>query len=261
MLKKLDRNATTKVFITTDRIHKECSDKTSMEDACITENSSRFSQAESTPLMIEPLVSDIGYLADTDAAESILEGTYKIPDDLDPYAVNLIQELHMPNSICNTPFIVAEVTTADHIAGWKKQKETISADPDGLTFSHYKAGATEDLIAQFDATLRSLPYQHGFTPAAWLPVTDVEILKKAGVYDVEKMCTILLMNAEFNMNNKKLGRDMMNHAEQHGALAREQYGSRRNHQCILAALNKRLTMDLPCLLKEQPGKGRLSCLQ
>jgi hypothetical protein len=52
------------------------------------------------------------------------------------------------------------------------------------------------------------------------------------------------MNAEFNMNNKKLGRDMMFHAEKHQAVAREQYGSRQNHQCILAALNKRLTMDL-----------------
>ena len=75
-------------------------------------------------------------------------------------------------------------------------------------------------------------------------MTDVEILKKAGVYDVEKMHTILLMNAKFNMNNKKLGCDMMHHAKKHSALAREQYGSRRNHQCILAALNKRLTMDL-----------------
>ncbi len=37
-------------------------------------------------------------------------------------------------------------------------------------------------------------------------MTDVEILKKAGGYDIEKMRTIMLMNSEFNMNNKKLGR-------------------------------------------------------
>jgi hypothetical protein len=75
-------------------------------------------------------------------------------------------------------------------------------------------------------------------------MTDVAILKKAGVYDDEKMRTILLMNAEFSMNNKKLGRDMMMvNAERRGEIAREQYGSRRHHQCILAALNKRLTMD------------------
>jgi hypothetical protein len=74
-------------------------------------------------------------------------------------------------------------------------------------------------------------------------MTDVAILKKAGVHDVEKMRTILLMNAEFNMNNKKLGREMMVNSELHREIAREEYGSRRHHQCILAALNKRLTMD------------------
>jgi hypothetical protein len=60
---------------------------------------------------------------------------------------------------------------------------------------------------------------------------------------VKEMCTILLMNAEFNMNNKKLGRDMKVNAELHGEIAREQYGSHRHHQCILPPLNKRLVMD------------------
>jgi hypothetical protein len=72
----------------------------------------------------------------------------------------------------------------------------------------------------------------------------VEILKKAGVYDIEKMRTIILMNSEFNMNNKKLGRDMMRNAEHHGTLAQEQYGSHKHHRSIIAALNKRLTMDM-----------------
>jgi hypothetical protein len=129
--------------------------------------------------MTGPLVTDLGYLADTEAAQRILDGTYDIPEDLDPYAALLIQELWISDSIRNSPFVTSRVETADHIQGWVKQKEKISADPDGLTFSHCKAGVTDDLISQFDATLHSLPYQHGFTPAAWLPVTDVEILKKA----------------------------------------------------------------------------------
>jgi hypothetical protein len=52
------------------------------------------------------------------------------------------------------------------------------------------------------------------------------------------------MHAEFNMNNKKLGRDVMAFAERHKALAPEQYDSRKNHQSVLAALNKCRTMDL-----------------
>jgi hypothetical protein len=68
------------------------------------------------------------------------------------------------------------------------------------------------------------------------------------------MRTIQLMHSEFNMNNKKLGRDVMAHAERFKALAPEQFGSRKNHHSILAALNKRLTMDL---LRQQRQAGAL----
>jgi hypothetical protein len=163
MLKKLGDPSTTKLYFTCDGVWTECTDKLSMEDACIPENTARFSQAESTPPMTEPLVTDLGYLADTEAAQRILDGTYDIPADLDTYAAKFIHELRMPESIWNSPLVSSRVETLDHTKGWAKHKETISADPDGLTFSHYKAGATDDLIAQFDATLRSLPCQHGFT--------------------------------------------------------------------------------------------------
>ena len=87
----------------------------------------------------------------------------------------------------------------------------------------------DNTINNFDALLRSLPYQHGFLPKHWQEITDVEILKKAGIYDINKIGTITLMDAAYNMNNKQLGKDLMNHAEAHGNLAREQYGSRKHH--------------------------------
>ena len=150
--------------------------------------------------MMSPLLEKLGYLADTEAAEEILAGTFEVPEGTCQYAKKLIAELEMPESVRKGGLNDDFVSTQDHISGWKKQKESISSDPDGLTFSHYKAGIEEDTIAQFDATLRSLPYQYGFIPEAWIPMTDVEILKKAGVYDIEKMRTILLMNSEFNIN-------------------------------------------------------------
>jgi hypothetical protein len=109
---------------------------------------------------------------------------------------------------------------------------------------HYAAGAEDSDLNEIDTLFRQLPYQHGFSPESWRIITDVEILKKAGVYDVELMRTIQLMHSEFNMNNKKLGSDVMAFAESHGALAKEQFGSRKNHQSVLAALNKSPTMDL-----------------
>ena len=58
------------------------------------------------------------------------------------------------------------------------------------------------------------------------------------------MQTITLMNLEFNINNKNIGKDMMQHAEKHNLLTLEQYGERKHHRSIIAALNKRLMMDL-----------------
>jgi hypothetical protein len=83
-----------------------------------------------------------------------------------------------------------------------------------------------------------------FFPEAWHTITDVKILKKVGIYDVELMHTIQLMHAKFSMNNKKLGRDMMSFAELCRTLAAEEFGSPKKHQAILATLNKRLTNDI-----------------
>ena len=249
---KLSRTATTKIYVNTPQGRQIKTSKDAIEDACITENLQRFSQSNNTPPMTEPLLTDLGYLADTPEAQMILDGTYQAPPGTDYYTTLLLNELRMPDSIRNDPMPQTTVTPTQNQQAWKRQKEQISSEPEGLTFSHYKASAQHPDLNQFDAMLRSLPYQHGFSPSHWQEITDVEILKKAGDYDIEKMRTITLMDAAFNMNNKQLGRDLLNHAEKHNALAREQYGSRKNHQSSTAATNKVLTMDL-LRLRRQAG--------
>jgi hypothetical protein len=150
--------------------------------------------------------------------------------------------------------VTVDLSLYEHTQGWKQQKEDTASEPTGLAFSHYKAGSQDGMISEVDRFLRNLPYQKGFSPKVWQYITDVEILKKTGVFDLEKMRTIQLMHAEFNMNNKKLGRDMMLFAESCNVLAPEQFGSCKNHQSIIAALNKRLNMDV---LRQQRQAGAL----
>jgi hypothetical protein len=47
--------------------------------------------------------------------------------------------------------------------------------------------------------------------------------KKKGNFRVDKLRAILLYEANFNQNNKKLGRDMMYTVEQLQVVAKEQY--------------------------------------
>ena len=150
----------------------------------------------------------------------------------------------MPHSIRLAGPCVNTISPQDNRHAWKRQNEKVSSEPSAPSFSHYIAASNDTLLCQFDADLRSLPYQHGFSPVKWQDITDVEILKKPGVYDIEKMRTITLMHAQFNMNNKKLGRDMMYNGEAHGTIAREQLGCRKGLRSIFAALNKKLSMDL-----------------
>jgi hypothetical protein len=60
--------------------------------------------------MQEPLLSLIGYLADTQAAEDILHGTFETPPDTDKYTRLLIDELRMPDNIRIKPMTQTDVT-------------------------------------------------------------------------------------------------------------------------------------------------------
>ena len=110
--------------------------KDEMEDAGIEEKTSCFSQFEDTPPMVEPLVSDLGYLTDTPQAEAVLNGTYRVPTGTELYARLLLEELKMPDNVINNPIPQTDVTPEANKRAWTKQKEVVSSKPNSLTFSH-----------------------------------------------------------------------------------------------------------------------------
>jgi len=67
--------------------------------------------------------------------------------------------------------------------------------------------------------------------------------KLAGNCWVEKRRIIMLFEADFNNNNKWLGRALMALAEQKDVLVIEQYGSRKGKVAGIQCLNKRLFYD------------------
>ena len=60
MRKKLERCATNKVYYHEGGIKKTATTKEDIERACIIENVARFTQANNTPPMVEPLRSELG---------------------------------------------------------------------------------------------------------------------------------------------------------------------------------------------------------
>ena len=102
--------------------------------------------------------------------------------------------------------------------------------------------------------MTSFPYSTGYSPSRWRRGTNVELVKKPGNFKVTDLRTILLFEADFNQNNKQLGRTMMAHAENLDLLAPEQYGSRRGLSAIEHGINKRMTFDL---LRQSQTPGAL----
>ena len=71
-----------------------------------------------------------------------------------------------------------------------------------------------------------------------------EIVPNLSSNAVENLRSIVLVEADFNFNNKILGKQTIEHAESKNLIAKEQYGSRSGKCAVDHALNKTLTYDI-----------------
>jgi len=91
--------------------------------------------------------------------------------------------------------------------------------------------------------MADIPLRTGYSPARWRKGLNIMLEKSPGNFNVEKLRIILLFKADFNANNKWLGRAVMFNAEQSQLLAPEQYGSRKQKSAVVQCLNKLLFYD------------------
>jgi hypothetical protein len=265
--REAQRDASRKIKFTLNRIHgggvskisqlngegiwEETTEKQAIEQGCAMENERKYRQTEDTPCMQGQLAHDLGFLGNTAASQAILDGSYTPPPDTDQYTIELLRHLkYHPKALIQAPQAI--MTTEAYREGWKNKKEYTSAGKSGWTFSHSKTCALDRLTADFEATMAHIPYITGYAPKEWKTGVNIMIYKKDNLDRVDKLRTIVLKEADANFNDGKLGKEMMAHAETHGMIAREQYGSRKGHTSITHAVNKRLSFDLLRLLRA-PG--------
>ena len=131
----------------------------------------------------------------------------------------------------------------DHIQAWHSQKSGTAVAPSSLDFDHYKCATHSEVLSAVDLLLRNVPVKIGFTPPSWCSVLDIEILKKYGVFDIDKMRLIQVMHAVFQINNKWLGKKVMEHVKSLKEMTSGQYACRKHHRANLCCLNKTLVFD------------------
>ena len=220
----------------------EVTSKEGIEKGCLQANKEKYLQSKFTPCLTEPLRSELGLLADTPASQAILDGTYVAPEGSHPYAQEFFQQFKRPH--IEIPFNTVEVTPEIFTEGWKKMKEKTSAGISGLHFGHLKTCATDPDLAEIEASICNLPYTTSYTPNDWKTGVSVMLHKQENEDLVTKLRTITLLEADFNFNNKVLGKSTIDHAERNNLIAKEQYGSRKNKSAIEHAVHKALTYDI-----------------
>ena len=82
----------------------------------------------------------------------------------------------------------------------------------------------------------------GYSPKRWRQGTDVMLLKAPEIFLLKKLRTIVLYEADYNHENKRIGRDAMRLALKQGQIVKEQYSS-PGRSAQDNALNKRLVFD------------------
>ena len=182
-----------------------------------------------------------------EAVEDILK-TGKVPPELtaiDPF----LEDYLAAHKVGNIPLLSAELSTAAHQQGWRKVRETTGCS--GLHFGHHIAGSQQANIAAFEACMSGIPWVTGYSPKRWQQGVNVMIEKKPGQFDVTQLRTVLLLKAEYNQGNKRLGRELMKNAKKFGLLAPEQYGSRKFYTEINQGINQQLTFDILRQRKQQ----------
>ncbi len=220
----------------------EITTKEGIERACMKENETKYQQTKGTPCMIEPLRSLLNFDAETQTGKEILEGKFITPEDTPLYTQEFFDQMKKPEG--NLDFKETYILQDDFREGWKKMKEKTSAGISGMHFGHMKACATNELLTEFESSMSNIPFATGHIPPKWKVGVSVMIHKKAMVDLVTKLRTVTLLEADFNFNNKILGKRTMEHAERNNLIAKEQYGSRPGKNSIKHAIHKRMTYDI-----------------
>jgi hypothetical protein len=204
----------------------EITTKTGIERACMDENRNKFHQTRNTPCMREPLCSLLGSLGDTNACRDILRGDFIPPDDNPPFTREFLAHMQQINPLQYPP-PPASLSTKTFQEGWTKIREYTLSSISRLHFGHLKACAQNVFISNFKSSLSHVPYHTGYSPTAWNYGIDVMIQKKERLNLVSKLRNITLTEADFNFNNKLLGKETLKHAELNNLIAKEQYGRRK----------------------------------
>jgi hypothetical protein len=161
--------------------------------------------------------------------------------NIDRYTQLLIHQMAKPSNFAP---VVLDDDVNGFVNSWKKTREHTASGRSGLHFGHFIAACNHSQLKQIEHQQAQFPLATGYSPKRWQQGIEVMLLKQSNNFHVNKLGAILLFEADFNHNNKRIGRELMRHGEANQWMAQEQYGSRKLLAAIDHCLNKQLSFDI-----------------
>ena len=206
-----------------------------------------FRQANDTPPMQEPFLSEFGLLADTPATEQVLAGTYDAPPDMDPHLVDLLGHMTKPPDVQD---LAEEIGREEYQSTWKHRvKQRASSSPHNHHLAHFMAIARDNSLSTMMAQIMSIPQLSGFSPTLYRMMIACILEKKPGVIRIDKQRFIFLLDAIYSGSCRITARRSAAQAMKHQLIAMEQFGCQKNLEAKLHAINLRVVMDLTVQLR------------
>ena len=245
MAKRSGKSVTRVQIVERDGSIRESTTKREVESTLFGEiHGKRFYLAEQAPICKGRLRGEFGYMADTPAGEAVLAGNYKFSEDCDTGTRELLEEVARLRQLVPANCIDLQVQHPRWSAKWRKAKEKTSSSHSGFHFSHYIAGASSPLISHHHSLKVSICSLYGFPLERWKQGLTCILEKLPGNCLVTKLRAILLMEADFNANNKIIfGERMMDVVRRYGLMEDEVF-SEQGRTAEDGALSKVLFYDI-----------------
>jgi len=216
-------------------------------------NVRQYHQAHSSPFCSEPLLSFLGYCADTQGSTNLAQGIVPPAHILDHL---LLETKQVCQTLANfhpsrSTWRQKGISTNAFTPLYKTLDERTSSSPSGWHTGHYKAAITSDTLSSIHSQLMSIPAFTGHSPSRWHQTVDIMLEKKAGDCRIHRLQIIALQESDFNqVNCLVLGRPIQHKLEDSGIIHDIQHGSRESKQCHSAILNKVLTFEIHMYMKK-----------
>jgi hypothetical protein len=154
------------------------------------------------PICNGKLFQDFGYCANTPASRAVLDSTYVAPTTLDVATRELSAEIAAICHLVPENSVTIIITPEQWKQYWKVISKETSFFESGIHFGHYIVGSKSDIISHYHSACVLVILAHTIKLKRWSRGLSVMLKKTLRVTLVIKLCTILLMEGDFNATNK-----------------------------------------------------------